>query len=326
MSRALGPLLEQLNRPDVPGTYSVAPISTRSKHYVGRDHQGHAAVLIQTSGSATRVPLLLSGIAAQFGVSCRIEERNSTSRLEQLSVITCMALDRQLEAYFSTIMGALVSALAPLPTIEDVVALVERLVDMFQRLSRPPKRLVAGLAGELLVIRNALDPASAIRAWRQDQSERWDFAADSLRLDAKATTTERRSHEVSYEQANPPAGILSLFSSVIVYAISGGQTISDLLHEIEDHVAEHSLSLKLRAVVADTMGKDLFSALEWAFDRERADDSLRLYLGDSIPAIRPPLPAGVSGVRFTADFESCQPVTSSWLAHLPRAAQAILPV
>lgn len=325
MTAQLVALLERLARPDQPGTFSVISAPSQPAYYVGRDNSGCAALLIRTTGASNRVPLLLAGIEARFSVACRIEEGDRDARTENLTVIACRSRDRAVERYFLTTMEFLASALAPNPTVAAVAEMVDQVVDLFQRLAKPPRRHMVGLAGELLVIRAAADPAAAVRAWRVDQDERYDFAVGALRLDAKATTTDRRAHEVSFEQTNPPPATMGILASFIVQPSGGGFSLSELISDIEARIQSHDLTLKLRTVVADTLGRDMQSALGWSFDLARATSSARLYDVGTIPAIKPPLPAGVSGVRFLVDLAGCRQLGRARIDALASHERALLP-
>jgi hypothetical protein len=318
-------MFEGLARPDQPGTFSVIPPHAQPAYYVGRDDSGCAALLIRTTGASSRVPLLLAGIEARFSVACRIEERDREVRTENLTVVSCRSPNREVERYFLTTMEFLASTLGPNPTVAAVAEMVDRMVDLFQRLTKPPKKNIVGLVGELLVIWAAADPAAAVRAWRMDQDERYDFAAGALRIDAKAPTTDRRAHEVSFEQANPPAGTLGVLASFIVQPSGGGFTLSELLSDIEARIQVHDLILKLRTVVADTLGRDIQTALSWSFDLARAISSARVYDVSKIPAIKPPLPEGVSGVRFLVDLSSCRQLGRARIDALASHERALLP-
>lgn len=325
MTGQFSALLERLARPDQAGTFSVIPAPSQHSYYVGRSSSGCAALLIQTTGASNRVPMLLAGIEACFSVACRIEERDRDARTENLTVVACKSQDRAVEQYFLSTMEFLTSALGPFPTVAAVAEMVDRLVDLFQRLARPSRRPLVGLVGELLVIRAAANPAAAVCAWRVDQDERYDFTAGDLRLDAKATTTDRRAHEVSFEQANPPHGTMGILASFIVQPSGGGFSVADLLSDIEARIQAHDLILKLRTVVADTLGRDMQSALGWSFDLARATSSAKMYDVGIIPAVRPPLPAGVSGVRFTVDLAGCRRLSRARINSLDHSVRALLP-
>jgi hypothetical protein len=109
--------------------------------------------------------LLLAGIEARFSVACRIKERDRDVRTENLTVVACRLRDRAVERYFLTNMEFLTSALGTTPTLAAVAAMVDRVVDHFQRLASRPTRPLVGLTGEWLVIPAAADPAVAVRAW-----------------------------------------------------------------------------------------------------------------------------------------------------------------
>lgn len=325
MTKQLFTLFERLPRPEQTGRFSVISVPSQHACYVGRDSSGCAAVLIRTTDSSTRVPLILAGIEARFSIGCRIEVRDGDARTENLTVVTCRTQDRALERYFFATMEALGSALGPRPTVRTVAEFVDRLVDLFQKLAKPPRRPLVGLVGELLVIRAAADLTAAIRAWRVDQDERYDFSLGNLRVDAKATTSERRCHEVSFEQANPPPGTTGILASFIVQPSSGGLSLGDLLSDIEGRIEAHDLILKLRTVVADTLGRDMHLGLSWAFDLPRATSSAKMFDVSAIPALRPPLPAGVSGVRFVVDLVGCSEFSRSRVEELANAERALLP-
>jgi hypothetical protein len=196
----------------------------------------------------------------------------------------------------------------PEPTTEEINDGVDQLVALFQRLQQPARRSLTGLFGELCVILFAADANAAISAWRVDPDERFDFVAGNLRLDAKATSTRRRSHEITFEQANPPEGTQGLFASIWIETVGGGTTLGGLLATIETRLGQGSRSVsKLRSIVAETLGNALPAALDSRFDLQLAKSSLLLFEAAGIPALRPPLPSGVSAMRFVSDFGQTLP-------------------
>ena len=133
-------------------------------------------------------------------------------------------------------------------------------------------------------------------------------------MDVKATSTGRRSHEISFEQANPPEGTRGFFASIWIETAGGGTTLSDLLARIEARLRQQSVSVsKLRSVVAETLGNGLPTALNTRFDVQLARSSLLLYEAAAVPAVRPTLPVGISGLRFTSDFSGCAPIDTIFL-------------
>jgi hypothetical protein len=148
-----------------------------------------------------------------------------------------------------------------------------------------------------------------------------------LRLDVKASGNRKRIHEISFEQANPPEGTVGVIVSIWIEAMAGGQSLSRLLDIIETKIAGRSEEvLRLRDIVASSLGDSLPEAMSWAFDNELAESSLCYFDCAIIPAIRPPLPPGVSSARFVADLSGCPQIdVRSFREGLGVAEKNILP-
>jgi hypothetical protein len=327
MSGDIRDILRELSAAQANESFAVRRLAARSRYFVGRDASGCAALLVGCSGQGRGVPLRLAGIEARFAVQCRIAEPNLPASTETLTVMLCVSRDPSVEEYFAGILQSLISVLGPEPTTEEISDAVDQLVALFQRLQQPARRSLTGLVGELCVILFAADANAAIAAWRIDPNERFDFVAGKLRLDVKATSTGRRSHEITFEQANAPEGAQGLFASIWIETVGGGTTLSDLLAMIETRLGRQSRSVsKLRSVVAETLGNGLPAALDSRFDLQLARSSLLFYKAAAVPAIRPTLPFGVSGLRFTSDFGRCARTDTDLLRkELGTAEVALLP-
>lgn len=211
-----------------------------------------------------------------------------------------------METYFASAVESLVATLAPDPTTAQVSEAVERLAELFQRLRRPGRRPLMGLVGEVCLIRAARDAAAAIAGWHADPEERYDFVSGRLRLDVKSSGNRRRSHEISFEQANPILGCIGVLASVWIEPAGGGTSVNELLKAVEARLAgNHAAVSRLRSIVADTLGETMLNAMEWRFDLKLAALSMSFYDPAVIPAVRPPLARGVSAVRFVSDLEGC---------------------
>jgi Putative PD-(D/E)XK family member, (DUF4420) len=273
------------------------------------------------------VPLRLAGIEAQFSVPCVISESGESQRTETLSVIVCLSRERGVDDVFASVTEALIALMSPEPSVAEFASAVDKIVDLFQKLRTPAQRPLIGLVGELCLVLSARDSAAAVRAWRTDPEERFDFVVGNLRLDAKASSGGRTTHGVSFEQANPPPGTHGMFATLSINPAGGGTSIGELISAIEVKLAkDHRAIARMWSVVAGTVGESLPSALGWRFDLNAAESSLRLYDGTHIPAIRPPVPQGVSGIRFMSDFGPLAEVDLVWLSRLTSMEAAILPV
>lgn len=83
-----------------------------------------------------------------------------------------------------------------------------------------------------------------------------------------------------------------------------------IFDEISARVAARpELAFKLHEVVAATLGAGLNEGLSISFDVRLAEASLRFFDLTAIPAIRTPLPAGVSDVHFRSDLSAVPAVS-----------------
>jgi len=328
MTGRLESLLNEIARPTGEGVFNVRRLEPESVFYVGRDARGLAAVLIETSDSGRTVPLKLAGIEASFSTSYRVAEAGAPPTMRTLTAVVCTNDEPEVIAYFANIMESLLPFLGSGPSTQKVAETVRQLVELFQKLRSPARRSLVGLLGELSVINAARDVAAAIRCWRTDSEERFDFAAGALRLDVKASSSRQRVHEISFDQANPPDGTRAIIASIWVEAIAGGASLADLLRNIEERIAGRADEIvRLRNIVAATLGDSLPEAMKWCFDSQLATSSLRFFDAARIPAIRPPLPPNVLSARFVADLNDCTPADLLALnAELNAPEQGLLPM
>jgi hypothetical protein len=327
MTGRLQALLDEITAPSGDGVFNVRRLGDSSIFYAGRDSRDCASILIATSESGRTVPLRLSGIEAMFSTSCQIVEPGSLPTTQTVTAIICTNQDRDVTAYFANIMESLLPFLGESPSTEKVAETVRQMVDLFQKLRTPARRSLLGLVGELNVLEAATDVALAVRSWRSDTEERFDFGVGRLRLDVKASSNRQRVHEISFEQANQPNGTSGIIASIWIEAMSGGVSLSELLSSIERRIPDKPGEIvRLRTIVANTLGDSLPQAMTWCFDKNLAESSLRYFDADTIPAIRPPLPPSVSSARFVSDLSACMPIEiHRFSRNLDVAEQGLLP-
>jgi hypothetical protein len=327
MTGRLQALLDEITAPSGEGVFNVRRLEDSSAFYAGRDSRGCASILIATSESGRTVPLRLAGIEAMFSTPCQIVEAGLLPTTQTVTAIICTNQERDVVAYFASIMESLIPFLGESPSTEKVAETVRQLVDLFQKLRSPARRSLLGLAGELNVLEAATDTAVAVRSWRSDAEERFDFGVGRLRLDVKASSNRQRVHEISFEQANPPNGTTGIIASIWIEAMAGGVSLSELLSSIERRIEDKPTEImRLRTIVANTLGDALPQAMGWSFDKKLADSSLNYFDATTIPAIRPPLPPSVSSARFVSDLSGCMPMDIGKLRRtLDITEQGLLP-
>ena len=303
-------------------TYSVREIEGASSYLIGKDHACRPALLVRTASSGRSFPAIkLQAFEAYFSVLCTLQDQDLTTTSARIAVVRCPAQDEETVRFFLSVCSSLIGLVGVQPDPDNLWRTADRIASLFQKLLRPPTRSVNGLFGELFTIFRSVDPVAMAQMWRADPQSRFDFSNDVLRLDVKTTTGRLRSHVLSFEQANSPAGTLAIVASMFVERVGRGFSLSQLLSELEAMLAANpNLLIKLQEQTAEALGNALKSSLEIQFDIALSRSSFRLFRTSDIPAIRGELPVGVSAVHFTSDFSGIEPVQPSEL--VPEAKEA----
>jgi hypothetical protein len=284
--------------------------------------------MIDTVGPAgePRRPLRLQGLLVQYSIPCRLVVRDGETIDRTLTTLLCTTADAMERRYFLYLADLMLRILGPAPALAAVISAAEHLARMFQALSQPARRPLTGLIAELLLIARSAEPATAAMAWRSAIDDTFDFADDDVRVEVKAGQGRRRVHHLSYSQCHPPQGTVGILASVLVESSGGGQSVAELIREIEGRVAgRHDALVRVRDVFAETLGATVIAALEERFDRQVADETLQLYDLAEVPAVRGALPQGVSEVRFRADLSVSAPRDLAYFQERSRSAARWLP-
>jgi hypothetical protein len=308
------------------GRFRVAAVAGSPSYMAARSPAGGPALLVRCGSPSPTVPVRLAGIEARYNVRCLLRDEDG-EREEHLSIVECLTGGAEEQLFFCGCADQLIGLLGPTPSTESLAVAVDRLVAMFRALSQPARTDVVGLIGELCTIYASGDASRAIRAWRFDPQERFDFVAGTLRLDVKAASGADRVHHLSALQASPAQGTIGVLASVLVSMASGATTVASLVEMISDRLgADHEAVFRLREAIALTMGAGADQAMRASFDLNATLQSLRCFDIASVPALRPPFPDGVSDVRFRTDLDSVEPTPIAHLKRvIDRAGRAILP-
>lgn len=308
------------------GSFSVRSIPGYERHYAGRNSTGHPSLLLGSAPGAFHAPVRLAMIDARFGNRHRIHLVDGDAREELLSVITCTSHDAQAQAYFLHVCGTILRIVGPSPALYDIVQVVQRLIELFRRLSHPASRSLNGLLGELFLIATSRDARAAITAWRSTDIDRFDFSIGNVRLDVKASSERMRMHHLSAEQCQPPAGTVGLLASLFIEKSGGGQSLRELVAAIEAALCGNDdLILKVQETIAKTLGESLLTAMDTRFDDRLALASLRFYDLTKVPAIRDGIPPQVSGIHFRSDLSLTAPLSEFNVREMSDIALKFLP-
>ena len=319
-------LVEPLSGDSAEGSFRVIAIPGYARHYVGRNAAGQPCFLLGSERGAFQAPVRLALLEARFGNLHRIHPVDGGEREELLSVITCTSHETQAQAYFLHVCETILRIVGPNPQLYAIVQVVQRLVEIFRRLTRPASRSLNGLVGELFLIAASRDVGASVAAWRSTDIDRFDFSTGNVRLDVKASAERSRIHHLSAEQCQPPAGTVGLLASLFIESSGGGQSLRELVVAIEAALAGNdNLILKVQETIAETLGEALPTAMGARFDDRLALASLRFYDLATVPAIRDGVPPEVSGVHFRSDLSRTGQLNETDVQAMSETALQFLP-
>ena len=308
--------------------YVILPIQEHQGYFIGKDHEAHACLLISAASETSRQlpPIRLENLDVQFELPCRYEKESGTMKANRLTVIRCRSDQDETVQYFLSVCEIILRTLGDKPTQQTIALVVNRLAEIFKKVQQPPTRTINGLFGELYLISRSMDPNAAVTAWHSDISSRFDFVLDHVRLDAKVTENRVRTHTFSYEQSCPPENTLAIAASMFAERSSSGITIQELINNIENRIFSNAdLVFKLHEVTAASLGTNFSEAMKVSYDPIITESSLRFFNLTEIPAIREPLPAGVSNVHFRSDLSTMNGFSVQDLIEIDSTFRKILP-
>lgn len=293
-----------------PNSFLVTAIDDGFENwFVGIDDEQRPSVLVRSGSPTGRRPpsIKLENLDVQFHMPCKIESPNIGMMDAKCSVMRLNSADTAVRDVFFSVCDSIALMLGNSPSDTELFKAMRRLAEIFRKMLLPPTRRLSGLFGELCLIYRARLPHEVIRDWREDDADRYDFSSNELKVEVKSASTRQRVHEFSYEQCSPPAGSLGLVASLFVERAGRGTSIKALQELIEARIAGRAGSiLKLREVIATTLGHELRGAETALFDLTLAANSIKFFDLNEIPAIRSELPSGISRVRFASDLSSAR--------------------
>lgn len=308
--------------------YAILPIPDFHNCFIGKDSDLHACLLVSTADNVERQlpPIRLENLDVQFGLPCHLKKGDGPRINDCLTVIRCRSMDTEVIRYFLFVCAAVLRMLGEHPSQKTVASVVQKLIELFKIMQRPPSRTVNGLFGELYLISRSVDPCKALAGWRVDDAARFDFSTGRVRLEVKVTGDRIRTHTFSFEQCNPPADTTAVVASMFVERSPSGITLQSLMNDISLVVASDAdLVFKLHNVVATTLGTNLKGAMSVSFDAELTASSLSFFDLSKVPAIRGVLPTGVSSVHFRSDLSALEEVSPKELIELDSSFYDLLP-
>lgn len=256
----------------------------------------------------TQKNIRLKYLELTHNLECKVSENNN-SGFQNLTLIIFKSNQESFQQYFLGIAETLIKSLSAKPTQQEVFQTFKNFVEIFRTLSDTPTKTTQGLWAELFIIDIAKDPTTLLNYWHSIPEEKFDFNADTDKLEVKSSSTLERIHTFASEQLNPPTDKQVLIASLFVKQTTHGQSISQLANSINQKVADNDLTEKLFTLISKTLGNTVEQSIKMKFDYELAKNSLRFYRHQDIHKIdKINISNKISGVRYKSDLTELKPV------------------
>lgn len=276
-------------------------------HVLSKSKEGYPMFFVITEDSSTTIQNIKREIlSVEYNVPCTLIDETGIEKDGYYTIITLTSKQQEIQESFVKLFALVLIKYHQNPRIKDVAYEVDRLIAIFEALSRPPKKKIQGLWGELLVICKSKNPEAMIQAWHSQPDAKYDFSMGTDKIEVKTTSTEQRNHRFSLDQLNPSEHSRLLIASITVRESSKSQTglsIFDIYDMICAKVESPECRLRMYAVILETLGHDMIKADKLHFDFTEASDSLAYFDYTDVPSIsKETIGPLVSGVKFYSNL------------------------
>lgn len=277
---------------------------------IGVNYLGFPVILISSKFDQTHLSqknIKLKYIELTHNLECKVSE-NGKSKIDNYSVIIFKSNEEILQNYFLGIAQSLLNSLSKKPTQKEVFEAFKNFVEIFRSLTETPTKTIQGLWAELILIEQSKNPETLINYWHNIPEERFDFNADSEKIEVKSSSNLERVHVFTAEQLNPTIESQVIIASIFTKQVSNGLNVLDLLDKIDKRITETELKEKIFRIVSKTLGNTFEQTTKIKYDYDLAKNSLRFYKHQDISKVeRVNIPERVSEVKFKSDLTNIKP-------------------
>lgn len=278
---------------------------------IGVNYFGFPVILISSKFDQTHLSqknIKLKYIELTHNLECKVSE-NGKSKIDNYSVIIFKSNEETLQNYFLGIAQSLLNSLSKKPTQKEVFETFKNFIEIFRSLTEIPTKTIQGLWAELMLIEQSKNPETLINYWHNIPEEKFDFNADSQKIEVKSSSNLERVHIFTAEQLNPPNDSQVLIASIFTKQVSNGINVLDLLDKIDNRIKEIELKEKIYRIVSRTLGNTFEQTKKIKYDYDLAKNSLRFYKHQDISKVeRINIPERVSEVKFKSDLTKINPI------------------
>lgn len=283
--------------------FSAVSLPFSEKHKIGISSEGYPMFFIECNTKEHTFDINLEFISVLFNRNCRLKEDDNTFSENTYTIISLKTENIDFQQYFLEVVCIILEQLPESPTHKQLKIEIQKLIDLFSRFTRPPKKTIQGLWAELFIIDQAKYPEYLIQSWHASPEDKFDFNDGQDKIEVKSTSQARRVHSFAFEQLNPNRNSNLLIASVFVVQTGKGKNIFDLKDSICKKVTNLQLQFRLNELLSQTLGSDFDKVFDVYFDYQQAIDTLSFYDFKDIPTIcADNIPNELLNVRFDCDL------------------------
>ncbi|SDN11399.1 Putative PD-(D/E)XK family member [Daejeonella rubra] len=275
------------------------------------NYLGFPVILISSKFDQTHLSqknIKLKYIELTHNLECKVWE-NGKSKIDNYSVIIFKSDEETLQNYFLGITQSLLNSLSKKPTQKEVFETFKNFVEIFRSLTQTPTKTIQGLWAELILVEQSKNPETLLNYWHNIPEEKFDFNADSEKIEVKSSSNLERVHIFTAEQLNPTNDSQVIIASIFTKQVSNGLNVLNLLDKIDNRITENELKEKVYLIVSKTLGNTFEQTTKIKYDYDLAKNSLRFYRHQDISKVeRINIPERVSEVKFKSDLTNIKPI------------------
>lgn len=308
-------LFDRLTAPEPTPRRSYSTAQLHGDVRLGKSQTGKPCLVLSVRAEPghRQVDRHYSNLQLRHHVGLRLE---STPGVTEFSVVECVSSEPAIQDWFLRLVPTLIEGLSGAGAVEQLDVEVARIGELFRLADAASPRALPGLWGELATIVGCSRPVDAVAAWHQDERALHDFTSHGFHCEVKTTEGGGRRHHFTTAQLQPPGRVLVV--SLVVEGSDDGESILDLYENVVRLLEGHEdLQHKVHRQVMATVGRNLALAEEFRCDLMSALTGARIFLGDDVPQIAEPFPAGVHDVRFSSDLASVTPLSPEQARGVP---------
>jgi hypothetical protein len=307
-------LFEKLMNGSLPehDTFKIIPIPKFPNHKIGLDKDGALCLLLKTYGISTTRPTSrkLKYLEILFNKECKIYDSKKPEKgnhSESYTIIILKLFNRDFQIYFLSLCYRLLENIGNNTSLDLLVVEIEKIIELFQFISRPSLKTIQGLFGELLVIYEAHNSEYMLKAWHIEENATFDFDDGNECLEVKTSSKGERIHSFSHQQLNRLVDKPVFIGSILTSRSDFGLSIFDLANLIKRRINNSGLIIKLDRVIFQTLNEDMNEIGSIKFDFKEASKSKRFYSTDDIPKIPDDcIPINISKLKYDISLNDIQ--------------------